>query len=481
MHNVCLLKDYVLHTATDFLKNTSNLVLSMPEIAKNIFSSVGIFARKYTFILGCRIFYKCDFMQEKAAIVVQNAFRNHLLKKRLKNLTKPHFIPTSCLAHKYIKTDEFKLSKRAKVAGRSEVYFPEQHPEIIIKKPFEKPYYRLNKMIKGRDLCTEKGYDRLAVPKASAHYEDTRSTDITKIDYLIEDRLPIISGQDFYQTQLYANTIEGFSSAVEQYTNFVFLTSPNDLELVQSRHIAPSSSQEFCYFNSPRYDNMPLFVESDGKCKIGLVDLEDVSFKPSNSPDYLKMLIFSFPHHADIIKKEAAKYVDPSFFESEENNKELDRIKQEGIKRIDILHVGLTEYHQRHPNINVVPTPEMEMTIVNNLAEKYGFNNEEKTKAQEFLRKLSQKLQEMLQESIDEKGIEKVRPFVFLPLYDLDLVAEKYQNTTMVNKIYNKASKEEDPAIGCGYEFYQAFIREMQKSDLIYQYAKRGFSFSIMA
>lgn len=166
------------------------------------------------------------------------------------------------------------------------------------------PEQRIEKANQVRQICRKKGYEHLTVPAARLY----RKT-------IIEKRLPIPSGLGanaliIEQLGFYKEKAVLFTDAVKEFAKFSLRYSLSDV--VGNANFGVDEmlvDKKGVFYHIPRYDNLPLYIDDEGKGKLGLIDLED--FNPKKKPNVLKQcieLITLFPLHYNEIVSIAKKH-----------------------------------------------------------------------------------------------------------------------------------------------------------------------------
>ena len=174
--------------------------------------------------------------------------------------------------------------------GKTSVYLPESHPEIVLKESGLYSKQRYCQMYLIRKELKKLGCSHLIVPRA-----------LPVEGFLIEERLPI-TANSFDNMGLYWLQPEIFDEAVRE---MVKISAELDLtsDILDLRRHPLSKNAGVDYF--VRYDNLPLYkVSIDGveQGRIGLIDLEHA--KPTDDKTLISLARL-FPLHYDIIKDEA--------------------------------------------------------------------------------------------------------------------------------------------------------------------------------
>lgn len=260
-----------------------------------------------------------DSAAAKTASVVQVRIdERHLLPQALFERAKPYL------------AEPAKLKDMPRAAqGTTPVYFPKDLPVVLKHSgaselqsiteigPRPNPCVkRLEKMQQAREICEANHYVDLSIPAARVHGE-----------FIVESRLPI-NGNSKFQMGLYLEHRDLFTKPIGEFTGFRCQSRMTDL-------IAPCGT--------PRYDNVPLYIEraNDGpRGKLGLIDLEHFTPKlPLQIQtewcfDICKDLVAFFPLHVDEII-EAAKKFDPNI---ESFRQELEKVRDKALKDMNELY-----------------------------------------------------------------------------------------------------------------------------------------------
>jgi hypothetical protein len=190
-----------------------------------------------------------------------------------------------------------KRSPRA-TSGKTPVYLPKNLSVVLKHSGFSKSKARLEQMMQARAICEKNGYQCLVIPEA----------DVYK-DFIVEQRLPIVSYSLKRQVGLYIEQSERFTCAVKELTGFLCQSSLFDIVGGSDPYgMSPST-------RVGRYDNINLYLE-EGRGKIGLIDLERFNpvryqFQEEWCFFICKDAVRLFPNHLDAIL-EVAKEFDPN-------------------------------------------------------------------------------------------------------------------------------------------------------------------------
>ncbi len=191
--------------------------------------------------------------------------------------------------------------------GNTPVYFPPTLPSVVFKVTTtpSSATRRVNQMRTTREILNSLKCTHLVIPRGFINDR-----------IIVEERLPINVTYPF-NMGLYLSELTLFDEPVREFTRLFSKANLNDLLQDSGRH--PMSQIEGVG-NGIRYDNLPFYlVEENGerKIKIGLIDLETISFTPD--PKSLNTLARIFPYHAHIIREEAIKLgmTIPDEFDSE--------------------------------------------------------------------------------------------------------------------------------------------------------------------
>lgn len=254
--------------------------------------------------------------RNSAARVIQKYVRTHLQDKGvLSNTSIPEYKLLCDRKH-------IKGMPEAR-GGKTHVYLPSSHPEIILKASGEGSKDRLNKMLDVRQALKDLECPHLIIPKA-----------ISCNGFLIEDRLPITI-DSFHNMHCYTSAPELFDAAVQE---MVRLSSKYHLtDLVNSQKNPLSHITDVDDF--VRYDNIPLYlITENGKTQgvVGLIDLEHIN--DSVSGEALPSLVRIFPLHYQVIKDEAAR-LGMTFDENE-----LNAAQAKGNKYLQVGYLDHSNY-----------------------------------------------------------------------------------------------------------------------------------------
>lgn len=179
----------------------------------------------------------------------------------------------------------FNTTKKAE-GGKTTVYLPKDMPEVVLKKSGKDgAMMRLHNMQVTREVLKDLNCTHLVIPQVNVHKK-----------YLVETRVPI-SARSLDNIKTYLENPEKFDDAVREITKMYSVMHLS--RIVDPRHLAISS----IVGDSVRYDNLPLYIDTDGKGKIGLIDLERIYSEPGD----LGELVRIFPLHRDIIIDESNK------------------------------------------------------------------------------------------------------------------------------------------------------------------------------
>jgi hypothetical protein len=270
---------------------------------------------------------KIDTKEDIAAIMIQKMVRGHLSRKPL--LPRSQYAEYSKQAELASDPKNNKMEKAK--GGKTTVFLPKDMPGVVLKKSGEDNVVesqlkkssgtyqrydnvagvkRFHEMQEVRTVLKSLHCENLVIPRASLYKA-----------FLVEERLPI-NTDAYFNMSTYMSNVSLFDDAVCEMTRL--LSKVNLIDLVNSQRGVPLNSITGTYV---RYDNLPLYIEGK-KGKIGLIDLEGVTMKTGNqtiSVDDVVTLIRIYPFHADLIKKEAAKFgvniENPSIQKAEEAGK----------------------------------------------------------------------------------------------------------------------------------------------------------------
>lgn len=203
-------------------------------------------------------------------------------------------------AQKFTEEDAFKHTPKAKFGAKSHlIAIPNDLPVVIrLISPSDGSHFsRVEKQEQAFTICQMNHLNNLAVPRGKIQG-----------NFIIEERVG--SGEhkvDHQALTFYSENLTRFDSAVKEFTTFLCKSSLGDIVDGASGISMGFANNQF-HAGYPRYDNVLLF-EEEGRCKIGLIDLDDfnlLSKEPqfSHIRDAVSSAIALFPHHADIIMQE---------------------------------------------------------------------------------------------------------------------------------------------------------------------------------
>lgn len=234
-------------------------------------------------------------VHEEKAVKIQSLFRGYRVRKIVNENFLPKQLRAPCNALLFRNLLE---AMPQADSGDSDVYFPDQIPNVVLKEPAisQKPsctaYFRLRLMCHARKLCQLNGFNSLVIPKA-------RLSNSQK--FIFEERLPFNS--NFIEQERLA-TVHSQDKAIKQFTRFVLETGMWDIVL-NYRQIKDD-------FPLAKRDNFPLYLNRTGETEtvhIGLVDLEHISTKKTESNHKLLLqLVYVFPNSFHLILAEAREY-----------------------------------------------------------------------------------------------------------------------------------------------------------------------------
>lgn len=219
----------------------------------------------------------------KAVILVQKTYRGHRERcflSRSSRMQATDFLARQILAE----------TPRA-VHGHTPVYLPSSLPHLVFKEANEACIPRLKGILWSRQIC--RSLPHLVIPQAARCN-----------NFLIEQKLLLNVSPDV-QASIYLTEAKDLDPVIRDFVHFVFLTSLG--YFIQREGYLKNCAM-------PRTDNFPFFYSH--KCrKIALIDLEHIR-SPVNRTKQLQDLIFLFPLHGELIKREAEKYLSKDTIET---------------------------------------------------------------------------------------------------------------------------------------------------------------------
>lgn len=221
--------------------------------------------------------------------------------------------------------------------GDTTVYLPKEMPEVVLKKSGRKEgVERFHQMQDVRKILNEMDCTHLEIPRANLYK-----------DYLVETRLPINTSV-LYNMRIYLSDPGKFDDAVREMTRLFSKVTLTDLVGPQRTFLNSIVG------DSVRYDNLPLYIDKDGKGKIGLIDLEHLRGTPSINN--LTLLARIFPLHQDIIVDEAKKLG--------LENIPIEDVQKASEKGKKYLDEGYTKHLQWSKNKGITPETALQKFIV---------------------------------------------------------------------------------------------------------------------
>jgi hypothetical protein len=279
-------------------------------------------------------------VQNKAAIVIQSAWRGYIVRKHVKEdfLSFELFKKTL----EYIEVNYFRYLPR-RYGGSLTAYFLPQDIPVVIKEfggsilEYNESRYEI--MMKARQICRMLHTKHLVIPPARLYKS-----------LLFESKLTVTTDQVF-QYGLYVENRDRFTLPVLEFLRFIFVTGLSDIVGYDYSKLYPSLSQTFV----GTYRNVSPYMDN-GRIRISLVDLgqcddiylhcDDMSASSSigyHGIRYISDNIFSrccdaiclFPYHYDEIIQEANKW--SSFTETYYSH--LNKLREESIQRIKFIYL----------------------------------------------------------------------------------------------------------------------------------------------
>ncbi len=231
--------------------------------------------------------------QDLSAISIQKMWRGHVARRAC--LSNPSYAIYQAQCRAVLEGHAMPEAS----SGNTHVFFPPATPSIILKQSGKRnAIQRFSDMQTVRGILRSQKSSHLVIPRASLCG-----------DFLVEDRLPISSDR-YVNMARYIDHPRMFDEAIREMTRLFSRAWLTDLV---SSHYHPISN---IVGDTVRYDNVPLYIEN-GVGKIGLIDLEHISYypfssknRPSGSSAYTspaQTLARIFPYHVDMIIEESNK------------------------------------------------------------------------------------------------------------------------------------------------------------------------------
>jgi hypothetical protein len=218
----------------------------------------------------------------EAVIAIQRVARGFLARRKANAM---HADPIYFAAKQLLADEKALRSQPRAQAGKSDVFLPTSFPIVLksVSNPVAKARYR--KSEQAEEILSELQLKRIALPEARVHG-----------DWIVEQRLPITHWAGRAQLGFYLENENDMAPVVRDLTDFLLHSEFTDLVNGQG---------------GPRYDNLPLFLDSGGKLIVGLVDLEH--FSPTvngelNIVSALEIVARFYPLHINTAFEVAAQY-----------------------------------------------------------------------------------------------------------------------------------------------------------------------------
>ena len=267
----------------------------------------------------------------QAIIAIQNFWRSYLAQRKVEECLLPRPLFEKAVAF----VD--KLSSLPKAChGNTPVYYARGIPVVIKQCGSSKTIEQLAEMNLARQVCLEKGFKHVVVPRGR-----------TMGDFLFAEKI-FYSSRTKVQVGFYMNHYSLFAQAIQEFSILYFSTTIPDLVDLDSKYhnfykslCEPSLKYPFC-----RYDNLALYI-TKGVGKIGLVDLQGFTPVASHSSAlYLQKcqhLVGMFPKHLDEIFEIATQFDK----EIEKNKKKLSEQQAETLDCFDKIYTVHLQFVQR--------------------------------------------------------------------------------------------------------------------------------------
>lgn len=264
-----------------------------------------------------------------AAIKIQSILRGHSAQIQATEARK-HLLSYALLekAKPYIDIPSNLKNLPEAPSGKTRVYLPKELPIVLKQSGSPENQKRFDKMKQGRDICIQRGYENLVIPKARVYG-----------NFIVESRVPITVHGTKEQIGLYIENRERFTAAVKEFTGFRCQAYLSDI-------IGGSNDPYGTLSETPvgRYDNVALYIEDD-QGKIGLIDLE--RFEPNRNQlqkrccyDECLDAVRLFPYHLDEIL-DSAKNFDP---EIQNDRKKLEEERDGALRRFKLAYEDHLEF-----------------------------------------------------------------------------------------------------------------------------------------
>lgn len=284
-------------------------------------------------------------IDHEAAVLIQKTYRGYRDRCLISRQAKVDAVD-------FLAKQSLKDLPRA-VDGETPVYFPPSLPQLIFKEAKQNCSRRLKTMIGARLVCQELAARRLVIPRAVCHG-----------DFLIEQRLPIQVSQDV-QAKIYVTEAKNLDRLVSEFVHFA-------LKMRFGDYVVPVQYSRLKECPEPRSDNVPLFYDH-GVVKMGLIDLEHVYV--GKLDQVLKDLVFLFPLHAELIKREASKVLRKEMIEA--LHPDLIEMEKKGKQWLEFAHNGWIEYKRKRLNQFIDLPPDTLNAIVEAWKQKYSLTEPE--------------------------------------------------------------------------------------------------------
>ena len=261
----------------------------------------------------------------RSATTIQKHFRGWLGRQRAAQVSGETLAYPLFERAKKLLVDQTTLEAQPEAEmGKTTVYLPTDCPVAIKLSGGQAARTRLVKKSQAKEILNQIGGKHLVIPKARVHGE-----------FIIEERLLISQWTITEQACFYLDHQEDpeLENVIKEFTRFLVHSDMTDL---------------IGRFGDSRYDNVPLYRDSDGTIKMGLVDLEH--FRPRHLPlsrEHLERVLHKiallFPHHLDAaIEAVGADHtfeIDPVLLQSLEDKKErrLNRYKRNYTDHLEFL------------------------------------------------------------------------------------------------------------------------------------------------
>lgn len=226
--------------------------------------------------------HDCLIHKNQAIIKIQSLWRGHRVRRNF--LARDLFL----LAKRFLNGNVNMASLPKAPAGVTPVYLHPTSPIVFKALGVERSKRRFSTMCAARDLCVQKGYSRLLIPKARPYGE-----------YNIEDKLLVYDVRQRDQVALYEENQSSFTQAVREFTGFLCQSVFPDI-LTETHPYRDEAGIPI-----GRCDNLPLLLEGN-QGLIALIDLGGVSIRkeqllPEQAFECARTSLYIFPHHFDDI------------------------------------------------------------------------------------------------------------------------------------------------------------------------------------